>query len=107
MVSMGCDTEAGGLDGLGGKPEGMRRLHEATPTCLSLRKWQGPGSRYPPTAWAKAGCTSGASQPAPVGAGLGTSGWSWATTRASSLSSFMGLMGSHLSSFRGWFLGSS
>ena len=26
----------------------MTRLPQATPACLSLRKWQGPGSRCPP-----------------------------------------------------------
>lgn len=38
VVSTDRGSEAGGLDGLGGKPEGMTRRHKATPTCWSLRK---------------------------------------------------------------------
>lgn len=49
VVSLGWGTKAGGLDGLGEKPEGMTRRHKATPTCPSLRKWPGPssGARQP------------------------------------------------------------
>ena len=44
-MSIGWDTETGGLGGLGGKLDGRRRLPKATPTHGVGSKWQGSSSR--------------------------------------------------------------
>lgn len=76
VVSPGWMQRAGGLDGLGEKPEDMTRLPWAPPARPSLRKWQGPSFRCPQGClrWASAiGHTS-------EGAGPGA-GWWRVTTR--------------------------
>lgn len=49
-MSTDWNTEAGGLDGLGRKPEDMTSLPKATPAHQSLRKWPSlaPKARQPP-----------------------------------------------------------
>lgn len=62
MIATDWNTEAGGLDGLGRKPEDMTRLPKATPAHQSLRKWQSLLQMFTSHDQAKAsGCTSGTS----------------------------------------------
>lgn len=79
-MSPGWMQRAGGLDGLGEKPEDMTRLPWAPPARLSLRKWQGPSFRCPQGClrWASAiGHTS-------EGAGPGAGWWRVTTRRGGS-----------------------